>query len=140
MVLKYIDYIKIEYKGVTQNLTAFRILVENELENMLYQYFQKKYTKPDSVKKCGRDTMSSLAGGCSNPFLKFMGSGERGESVASKEANMIFSSMQLVFFDCPLSYLKYMNRLLRFNFIYQVERRGRNVYYEISPDLTLLEP
>ncbi len=35
---------------------------------------------------------------------------------------------------------KYMNRLLRFNFIYQVERRGRNVYYEISPDLSLLEP
>lgn len=34
---------------------------------------------------------------------------------------------------------KYLNRLLMLNFIYQVERRGRNVYYEISPDLTLLE-
>lgn len=35
---------------------------------------------------------------------------------------------------------KYLNRLLKFNFIYQTERQGRNVYYEIAPDITLLEP
>lgn len=54
MLLKCTGFIEREYRGVTQNLTVFRILVKNELENMLYQYFQKKYTKLDSVKKCGR--------------------------------------------------------------------------------------
>jgi hypothetical protein len=54
MILRGIGFIEIEYKGVTQNLTVFRILAKNGLKNMLYQYFQKKYTKLDSVKKCGR--------------------------------------------------------------------------------------
>jgi DNA-binding transcriptional ArsR family regulator len=33
---------------------------------------------------------------------------------------------------------KYMNRFLDLHLIYPAERRGRNVYYEISPDLALL--
>jgi DNA-binding transcriptional ArsR family regulator len=35
---------------------------------------------------------------------------------------------------------KYLNRLLDMHLIYLAERRGRNVYYEISPDLALLRP
>ncbi len=34
---------------------------------------------------------------------------------------------------------KYLNRLLGLNFIYLAERRGRNVYYEIAPDLIFLD-
>jgi hypothetical protein len=33
---------------------------------------------------------------------------------------------------------KYLNRLLDLHFIHPAERRGRNVYYEISPDLALI--
>lgn len=33
---------------------------------------------------------------------------------------------------------KYLNRLLDLHFIHPAERRGRNVYYEITPDLALL--
>lgn len=55
MILRGIGFIEREYKEVTQNLTIIRVLVKNELKNMLYQCFQKKYTKLDSVKKCGRD-------------------------------------------------------------------------------------
>ena len=33
---------------------------------------------------------------------------------------------------------KHMNRFLHLHLIYPAERRGRNVYYEISPDLALL--
>ena len=35
---------------------------------------------------------------------------------------------------------KYVNRLLDLHLIHPAERRGRNVYYEISPDLALLRP
>jgi DNA-binding transcriptional ArsR family regulator len=35
---------------------------------------------------------------------------------------------------------KYTNRFLDLHLIHPAERRGRNVYYEISPDLALLRP
>ena len=35
---------------------------------------------------------------------------------------------------------KYVNRFLGVHLIHPAERRGRNVYYEISPDLALLRP
>lgn len=35
---------------------------------------------------------------------------------------------------------KYTNRFLDLHLIHSAERRGRNVYYEISPDLALLRP
>ena len=35
---------------------------------------------------------------------------------------------------------KYVNRFLGLHLIHPAERRGRNVYYEISPDLALLRP
>jgi hypothetical protein len=35
---------------------------------------------------------------------------------------------------------KYVNRFLDLHLIHLAERRGRNVYYEISPDLALLRP
>ena len=35
---------------------------------------------------------------------------------------------------------KYVNRFLELHLIHPAERRGRNVYYEISPDLALLRP
>jgi hypothetical protein len=35
---------------------------------------------------------------------------------------------------------KYMNRFLTLHLIHPAERRGRNAYYEISPDLALLRP
>jgi hypothetical protein len=35
---------------------------------------------------------------------------------------------------------KYVNRFLALHLIHPAERRGRNVYYEISPDLALLRP
>jgi len=35
---------------------------------------------------------------------------------------------------------KYMNRFLDLHLIHPAERQGRNVYYEISPDLALLRP
>ena len=55
MILRGIGFIGRKYKLMTQKLTVFRILVKKELGNLLYQYFQKKYTKLDNVKKCGRD-------------------------------------------------------------------------------------
>ena len=33
---------------------------------------------------------------------------------------------------------KYVKRLVALNFAYQAEKRGRNVYYETSPELALL--
>jgi hypothetical protein len=35
---------------------------------------------------------------------------------------------------------KYLNGLLDLHLIQPAERRGRNVYYQISPDLALLQP
>lgn len=35
---------------------------------------------------------------------------------------------------------KYVNRFLGLHLVHPAERRGRNVYYEISPDLALLRP
>ena len=61
-------------------------------------------------------------------------------NAAVKQHRFTNSSLVKVTKKSKQNVTKYMNRLLRFNFIYQVERRGRNVYYEISPDLTLLEP
>jgi hypothetical protein len=43
-------------------------LVENELENILYQWFRKKYTKLDSVKKCGRDDFKKSLEMAKMPF------------------------------------------------------------------------
>ena len=36
--------------------------------------------------------------------------------------------------------VKYINRFLELHLIHPAERRGRNVYYEISPDLALIQP
>jgi hypothetical protein len=50
MLLISIGFIERKHKGVTQNLTVFRILVKNELENILYQWFWEKYTKLDNAR------------------------------------------------------------------------------------------
>ncbi len=52
----------------------------------------------------------------------------------------VWRGISLAFLFFAAVFAKYVNRFLDLHLIHLAERRGRNVYYEISPDLALLRP
>ena len=90
-------------------------------------------------------TMSS---GSAQNFLKKLTQQRIGAICTQAEKNVLLAAVKLRRFTnsslvretgkSKQNVAKYMRRFLKLNFVYQAGREGRNVYYEVAPDLLLL--